>query len=139
LADRRSLSATVELRFAKLEIVAALARLRERPERERPFVIVGSFGGGAFVQFAGSADRPLVFDVPLSRDYLRQWRTNRMIGRWAVRSDAKETDFGFAIDKVSDDEGAELALTALQYGFGVSLERRLVIEEGGDAAEKDPR
>lgn len=55
---------TGPLRDARAPIAAALGQLLSCPEVFRPFVIVETVRFHQFVQFAGSTERGLLFDVP---------------------------------------------------------------------------
>lgn len=57
----------VLLAHAHAELEGALGRLRQQPESMKPFLIVEELGQEQrkrFVQFAGSTERGLLFDVP---------------------------------------------------------------------------
>lgn len=55
---------TVRLQESFETICEALRNLLECPESRRPFVIIEDVATGRFVQFAGSKERGLLFDVP---------------------------------------------------------------------------
>ncbi len=52
------------LKDAHSNIIAALTRLLDKPGYKRPYVVVTDAVTEHFVQFAGSRDEPLTFDVP---------------------------------------------------------------------------
>jgi hypothetical protein len=54
----------VRLTDAREGIMEAIRKLLDCPEVFRPFVIVEQVDGRRFVQFAGSTERGLLFDVP---------------------------------------------------------------------------
>lgn len=92
-------------------IEAALKRLLEKPKAHRPFVIIEVAGSDVFVQFTGSDQEQLVFDVPA----------------WSLTY------------RVLDPEaGALLACTCLQRHFEIPLTATLRIVEnaGGPSGER---
>jgi len=91
------------LHSAHQQIFFALTRLLSKPRSQRPFVIITDQVTGRFVQFAGSMEEPLIFDVP-------------------------QLSFSEKIDKIPGT-GADAALRVLQHDFSLPLEAILTIEE----------
>jgi len=63
-SDKPAVLALVSLSDARPAVASALRHLLETPEATRPFVVIEEADGERFVQFAGSKERGLLFDVP---------------------------------------------------------------------------
>jgi hypothetical protein len=55
----------VKLKDARPEIAAAIGRMLEKPRAHRPYLVITDTVTGTFVQFCGSDQEPLLFDVPV--------------------------------------------------------------------------
>lgn len=113
----------MKLRDAAPAVLEALHRLLQLPEVVKPHVVVESTGasGTPFVQFAGSDERELVLDVPLTAQWLRaSYRDQRLV----------MTSWGVEMRGLGREEAADRAVHILKYGFGMDDEDEVVVVEG---------
>jgi len=110
------------------DLTEALERIIQMPESSRPFIVVQAVSPrwtnneGPFVQFVGDDKRPLCLDVPLLEQHLIR-------GYEITGPGMHDTEYGFAIDNITPQQGAELALHILKNGFGVGLAEEIAITE----------
>jgi len=116
------------LSSAESEIQAAIERMHAKPESSKPFVVVTAKARGRerFVQFYGSAEKGINFDVPVAQLNLSE---KIQCPIWSRFLD--ETKHGFGKAGCSSREGASRAITIfLELDF--SHDAVVEIEEHAD-------
>ena len=92
---------------AETPIRQALERLLEKDKSTHPFVVVNKVGRpDVVIQFAGSRQQPICFNVPL---------------------------LGIAVEPMTPGAGAARAVDTLEFSLGVARNERVVIHEEEDS------
>jgi hypothetical protein len=124
------------------KIGTALSNLLKR-QNEDAFVIIEEPKSQKFVQFAGSANEPLIFDLPaqgLTEDELDQAKA--VLGEYDIEMEGTEiyedesmqkvvdTQYGFSAVLGEDlDLAVELAVRVLSEVYGLGEDANIALEE----------